>query len=91
MTRQLVLGGGLREAAALVLGHFTGVDAEASKAIDTFFFELSDELEIPVVRGLPIGHGDENAPLPLGVAGGYRARLECSGEHATLHVDGPAP
>ena len=90
MVRQLVLGGGLGEAAAIVLGHFTGVDTEASTIIDAFFEELAAELEIPVARGLPIGHGEENAPVPLGTASGHRARLECSGGEAILHVDGPA-
>jgi muramoyltetrapeptide carboxypeptidase len=89
MTRQLVLGGGLGDAAAIILGQFTGVDDAAASAIDAYFQDLADELEIPMARGLPVGHGAQNAPLPFGVATGHTARLEASGEEATLHVDGP--
>ena len=90
LTQQLLLGGGLQEAAALVLGQFTGVDEAAGAAIADFFQRLAPRLHIPVLRGLPVGHGAQNAPLPFGVATGHVARVHAAPEGGTLTVESAA-
>jgi muramoyltetrapeptide carboxypeptidase len=45
--------------------------------------ERTADLGIPVLAGLPVGHGDVNAALPLGV----RARLDADRGRLSL-IDG---
>jgi muramoyltetrapeptide carboxypeptidase len=67
MLTSLLLGGGLQNAAAVVVGDLIdcspgagGVSAEA------VLRERLSRLGVPVARGLPFGHGRCNEPLPLG-------------------------
>lgn len=53
--------------------------------LDDVLRERTSDLGIPVVVGLPVGHLQGNAALPLGVA----ARLD--GDHGRLHLELPPP
>ena len=88
------LCGALQQLAGIGLGRFTGCDDPDGEPGDTsaeparrFTAEqvLRDrtvDLGIPVVAGLPVGHGPGNAALPLGV----RARLD--GQRGLLQILG---
>lgn len=68
---QLVAAGALRGVVGLVAGQFTGVDERERTAIAAVLTEVGGVLGVPVVSGLPVGHGEANASLPIG----RRARL----------------
>lgn len=68
---QLMAAGALRGIVGLVAGHFTGVDERERAAIAAVLVEVGGVLGVPVVSGLPVGHGEANACLPIG----RRARL----------------
>jgi muramoyltetrapeptide carboxypeptidase len=79
------LGGALQRLAGIGLGSFNGCDdptrAERSSfSLEEVLRERTADLGIPVVAGLPIGHGDCNAALPLGV----RAQLDGTGGRLRL-------
>jgi muramoyltetrapeptide carboxypeptidase len=88
------LCGALQQLAGIGLGRFTDCDDPDGEPGDTrgeparrFTVEqvLRDrtaDLGIPVVAGLPVGHGPGNAALPLGV----RARLD--GQRGLLQILG---
>jgi muramoyltetrapeptide carboxypeptidase len=66
------LGGALQRLAGIGLGSFSGCSAPTSAERSSFSLEevlreRTADLGIPVVAGLPVGHGDCNAALPLGV------------------------
>ena len=74
------LGGALQRLGGIGLGSFSGCDdptpqERSSFSLEEVLRERTADLGIPVVAGLPIGHGDCNAALPLGV----RARLDGAG------------
>jgi muramoyltetrapeptide carboxypeptidase len=77
------LCGALQRLAGIGLGSFSGCDdtttpERSSFSLDEVLRERTADLGIPVVASLPIGHGDCNAALPLGVAAkldGTRGRL----------------
>jgi muramoyltetrapeptide carboxypeptidase len=77
------LCGALQRLAGIGLGSFSGCDdtttpERSSFSLDEVLRERTADLGIPVVANLPIGHGDCNAALPLGVAAqldGTRGRL----------------
>jgi muramoyltetrapeptide carboxypeptidase len=60
----LKLRGVLKKIAAVVLGQFTGPE---NRGLARHWFEswLGD-WEVPIWIGLPVGHGPENIPLPIG-------------------------
>jgi muramoyltetrapeptide carboxypeptidase len=66
MLMQMTLAGCFEGLAGLVLGHFEKCGAVG--AIHEVFRRVFEPLGIPVVGGFPIGHGEENATLPIGVA-----------------------
>ena len=68
MMVQLKRSGKLKGAKAVVLGHFTDVKEPESlgKTADEIVMDHLTELEIPIGRGLPIGHEAPNFPVPLG-------------------------
>lgn len=80
---QLRLSGALARAAALVIGDFTAIPANQRAIIFRFFDAEAPRLGIPVVKGMPIGHQHDNAPLPFGPGSGWDAVLEAP-------ADGPA-
>jgi len=69
MLVQMTLAGCFDGVAGLVLGQFQ--DCGISAEIHDVFMRTFGPLGIPVVAGFPIGHGEENATLPIGL----RARL----------------
>jgi muramoyltetrapeptide carboxypeptidase len=81
------LCGALQRLAGIGFGSFEGCDDPRDDAADTPRFSLEQvlrertaDLGIPVLAGLPVGHGGVNAALPLGV----RARLD--GDRGRLSV-----
>lgn len=70
MLTQLLRGGHVRHAAAVVLGEWRGcappTDRPSASADEVAAERLAD-LGIPVVTGLPIGHTDRQLALPYGV------------------------
>ncbi len=69
----LAAGGHLARAGAVVVGDFTQCDPGADGVtVDHVLREALGELGVPVVRGVPVGHGVRNDPVVLG----GRARVE---------------
>lgn len=88
---QLRLAGLLDGVTAVALGEFLGVVEQEGAAarvggpgLVDLLGELLEPLGVPVVLGLPFGHGRENWTLPLGV----RARLDA--DAGTLELLEPA-
>lgn len=82
MLTHLHLSGILKDLAGLVSGQFE--DRGDAVDIGPLLMERTSEREIPVVTGLPLGHGDLNQPLPVGL----RGRLDT--EKMTLAVLEPS-
>jgi muramoyltetrapeptide carboxypeptidase len=83
MLVQLRLAGLLDGVAGVAVGEFTEMaDAEDEASLEDLFLDLLEGLGVPVVMGLPIGHGVHNWTLPMGV----RARLN-GGEGALEIVE----
>jgi len=75
MLTSLLFGGYLANAAAILFGGFEGCAERADgRTIDAVLEERTRALGIPVVAGMPFGHGDPNDAFVLGanvrVAGG---------------------
>jgi muramoyltetrapeptide carboxypeptidase len=69
MLRQLRLAGMLDGVRGLAFGHFTAIPAdgdEGERLLDDVLAELADELRVPCLAGIPMGHLDEQWTLPLG-------------------------
>ncbi len=85
MWTQLRLAGVLDAVAGIVFGEFTGCEEkDAAYSSADVLRELAQALGKPCVAGFPVGHGDINLALPLGV----RARLD--GTSRTLEFLEPA-
>lgn len=65
MLVQMTLAGCFEGVAGLILGQFT--DCGNTAEIHDVFMRTFGPLGIPVVAGFPIGHGEENATLPIGM------------------------
>lgn len=81
MWTHLALAGVFRQVRAIVLGGFTGCeekDAEYSSA--DVLRELATATGLPCAAGFPIGHGEQNQPVPLGV----RVRLDAGSRRLTF-------
>jgi len=65
MLTQLLLSGRLNRLSALIIGQIE--DCGQMEIITTMLQERLGKLTIPVVAGLPVGHGNENISLPLGL------------------------
>lgn len=65
MLTQLLLSGLLDHLSALIIGQI--VDCGEKEIINSILQERLGRLSIPVVTGLPVGHGNENMSLPLGL------------------------
>lgn len=69
MMRQLMLAGVMAGVRGIAFGHCTDCAEEAgdgSRSLDDVLCEIADTLEIPCVRGVPIGHIDDQWTVPLG-------------------------
>ena len=65
MLTQLLLSGRLDRLSALIIGQVEDCGQEAD--INSVLHDRLGELPIPVITGLPVGHGNENISLPLGL------------------------
>jgi len=65
MLTQLLLSGRLNRLSALIIGQIEGCGE--IEIINSMLQERLGRLTIPVVAGLPVGHGNENISLPLGL------------------------
>ena len=84
MLTQLRLAGAFDGVAGFVFGAFTKVRDVEIAWITELATELARDLGVPAAWGLPVGHDTQNAPLPFGLGGGYRARLEATPDGARL-------
>jgi muramoyltetrapeptide carboxypeptidase len=81
MWTHLQLAGVFRQVRGIVLGEFTGCeekDADYSSA--DVLRELAAATGLPCAAGFPIGHGNHNQPVPLGV----RVRLDADSRRLTF-------
>lgn len=81
MLQQLRAAGKLDRVAGIALGDFTGCDDERYPEfdVDRLFEEVFTPLGVPVVEGLPFGHGPSNLPWPFAgraALDGARGELE---------------
>lgn len=65
MLTQLLLTNILKELSAIIIGQID--DCGEEDAIEAIFEERLSDLKIPIISGLPVGHGEENISLPLGL------------------------
>jgi len=65
MLTHLKLSGSLDLLGGLMVGRFE--DCGDIPAIDRLLLDMVSGLDIPVISGLPVGHGRENMTLPLGL------------------------
>jgi muramoyltetrapeptide carboxypeptidase len=81
MWTHLQLAGVFRKVAGIVLGSFTSCEErDASYSGQEVLRELAVATGLPCAAGFPIGHGDVNEPVPLGV----RVRLDATGTRLTF-------
>jgi muramoyltetrapeptide carboxypeptidase len=67
MVRQLLLAGVFRDVAGVVLGQFSGIKPGEQRTVAGLFLEALGDRAVPVVSGIPAGHGSPNRALPFGV------------------------
>lgn len=91
MLYQLLHSGVLRRQAALVMGDFLNyrvTEYDNGYDVDVAFDRIAAVSGVPVVRGLPFGHGPSKFTLPFGAP----ARLRVAAGEATLTFTGhPRP
>jgi muramoyltetrapeptide carboxypeptidase len=85
MLSALRVSGALQDVSGVVVGELTDCSAgRYSVSAEAVFQERLADLAIPVVIGLPVGHGTVNHPLPLG----FEATLDA--DAGTLEIRQPA-
>lgn len=90
MLIQLRLAGLLDGVAAIALGEFTAMEdpvydtGAGATSVERVVREVLGPLGVPIVMGLPFGHGEENWTLPTGI----RGRLDAGA--GTLEILEPA-
>src|SRR5262249_30597628 len=68
MWTHLALAGVFTQVRGIVLGQFTGCDEPKGEHTATEgLTELARETGLPCAHGFPVGHGDRNLAVPLGV------------------------
>jgi muramoyltetrapeptide carboxypeptidase len=81
MWTHLQLAGVFRKVAGIALGTFTGCEErDESYTSQDVLRELAVATGLPCLVGLPVGHGDVNEPVPLGV----RVRLDANAGEITF-------
>ncbi|MFI2810336.1 MULTISPECIES: LD-carboxypeptidase [Microbulbifer] len=81
MLTQLWLAGKLDQVAGIVFGKFTETDTDGNTfSVEHVLRERCAGLEVPVVRGLMIGHVDDQTVVPVG------AMAELDGDAGTLKL-----
>ena len=88
MLTSLLLRGALDGVAGLVLGDLGGAvsryieAARCSAVMRSLVLDVTATAGVPVLCGLPVGHGDENAPIPFGTM----STLSAAGGEGWLEV-----
>lgn len=86
MWTHLALAGVFRRVRGIVLGTFTGCEErDADYSSGDVLRDLAVATGLPCAAGFPIGHGDRNEPVPLGV----RVRLD-AGARSLSFLEGAA-
>ena len=65
MLTQLRLSGLLERSAGLMIGTFE--ECGEASTVASLIEERFSDLPVPIMTGLPVGHGEENLALPIGV------------------------
>ena len=81
MLTHLKLSGQLTGLAGLVFGDF--FECGDSSEMEGLFREVAMGLNIPAAMGLPVGHGNENVAMPIGL------QADLDTEHGTLSLKEP--
>ncbi len=77
MLTSLMVGGHLASVTAVVVGELVGCEPRTEGvSLDVMLAQRFAELDVPVARGLPAGHGRVNEPLVLGAPACLSARPE---------------
>ena len=85
MLTQLRLAGKLQQAAGIVFGKFTDSDTEGNTfSVEEVLRDRTEDLGIPVVRGMMIGHVSQQTVVPIGI------EAELDGDAGTLRLLEPA-
>jgi len=88
MWTQLKLAGALDAVAGIALGEFTGCEEkDAAGSSADVLRELAQALGKPCVAGFPVGHGEVNLAVPLGV----RVRLDGPARSLSFLEPGVSP
>jgi muramoyltetrapeptide carboxypeptidase len=83
MLTNLIDGGHLRSVAAAIVGDFTACPAGADgRGVEEVVAERLRTLGIPIVAGMPIGHGERNDTVTLGATVEVVATLRASSVQA---------
>jgi muramoyltetrapeptide carboxypeptidase len=83
MLTALLLSGVFDRVAGIVLGDFTDCSpAPHGVPVEAVLEERLRGLRVPVASGLPVGHGQENVPVPLGL------HAELDADRGVLRVGG---
>jgi muramoyltetrapeptide carboxypeptidase len=81
MWMHLQLAGVFRQVSGIVLGSFTACEErDETYTSQDVLRELAVATGLPCAAGFPIGHGDSNEPVPLGV----RVRLDATAKQLTF-------
>lgn len=81
MWTHLQLAGVFRKVSGIVLGSFSSCEERNETYTgDDVLRELAVETGLPCAAGFPVGHGDSNEPVPLGV----RVRLDATARSLTF-------
>ena len=85
MLTQLRLAGKLQQAAGIVFGKFTDSETDGNTfSLEEVMRDRTADLGIPVVRGLMIGHIDDQTTVPIGI------NAELNGDTGILRLLEPA-
>ncbi len=83
MITQMSLAGAFDNTKAILLGDFLVSDKKEQRDIfQDVWMRFAQEKQLPVMMGMPVGHGEKQRVLPLGTL----ARLNVSGGRADLTV-----
>ena len=88
MLTQLLLAGRLQRCAALAFGAFTDIPSDApeeqlgARSLTDVLAEIGVRLGVPCIRGVPVGHLDDQWTLPIG------GQAELDADACTLRILG---
>ena len=80
MLTHMKMAGKLDRLAGLVFGSFTYCEGDGEREVGEIVREMFGGAPYPVATGLPMGHGDDNVIMPLGV----RMRLDSGARRLSL-------